>query len=516
MTLAELLALSKKSPAAQAKAQAPKAQVAPTLADLVSASSGLARGATTEVWGSGSSPYRVKHHLDGVWSCSCPAWRNQSLPPDERTCKHIRGVQAGGGASKAQRVRPGFRCPDCEVEGASSMTVTHRSGCSLASRRTPKAQVPRSQAQRTHPLEAISVCMTGFRDADMEAAIVAAGGSVASGVSKTLGILVAKDPHSTSGKAQKARELGVLVLSIAQMNAKLAGKAQVQTKAQAKSQVKAQTKAQRRSSANPLGAGVLLAEKWTSATDPTGWWMSEKLDGVRAIWDGTAFYSRNGNRFEAPRSFTDRLPTDTRLDGELYAGPGLFNQTISIVRSGTPDPKRWEDIRYMVFDVPDSSAPFEERIGEVEQIVRQACTDGRRSFCPIVAVEQTKCRSAAHLGTFHAAAVAEGIEGTMLRAAGSRYEPRRSQTLLKVKDFHDAEARIVGYAPGEGRHKGRLGAYECEDLTTGVAFRVGTGLSDRDRDQPLKKGTVITYRYQELTPAGVPRFPSFVRVRGKE
>jgi len=100
----------------------------------------------------------------------------------------------------------------------------------------------------------------------------------------------------------------------------------------------------------------------------------------------------------------------------------------------------------------------------------------------------------------------------MLREPGSLYVRKRSSSLLKVKDFLDTEARIVGYKPGQGRHAGRLGAYEAQ-LSNGIRFDVGTGLSDQDRDRPLKLGTIIVVRYQELTPAQVPRFPSFVGVR---
>jgi DNA ligase-1 len=381
----------------------------------------------------------------------------------------------------------------------------------------PKAQAPKAQAPKAQrSLAGVSVCMTGFRDAAMEAAIVAAGGIVASGVSKHLGLLVAKDPRTASGKAQKARDLGIPVLSIPQMNARLAGKAQTPRAQAPRAQApRAQTPRPQRTprSGDPLEGGVLLAETWTPATDPTGYWMSEKLDGVRAYWDGEGLYSRNGNRFSAPSWFTDLLPADTSLDGELYMGPGRFNEAVSIVRSKTPD-TRWRSIQYRIFDAP-SGAPFEARMERVADVVVAAC-EAYRGDCPIVRVQQTRCRSPEHLGEFHARATTQGIEGTMLRAPGSAYERRRSASLLKVKDFHDAEARVVGYVPGEGKHRGRLGAYEAEDLQTGARFRVGTGMSDRQRENPVPKGSVITYRYQELTPAGIPRFPSFVAARDYE
>ena len=100
----------------------------------------------------------------------------------------------------------------------------------------------------------------------------------------------------------------------------------------------------------------------------------------------------------------------------------------------------------------------------------------------------------------------------MLRQPGSLYEVGRSSTLLKVKTFHDAEAIVIGHQGGAGKHKGRLGALAVK-LADGTEFAVGTGFSDEQRDNPPPVGSTITFRYQELSDAGVPRFPSFVGVR---
>jgi DNA ligase-1 len=102
----------------------------------------------------------------------------------------------------------------------------------------------------------------------------------------------------------------------------------------------------------------------------------------------------------------------------------------------------------------------------------------------------------------------------MLRQPQSLYEVGRSTTLLKVKAFLDAEARVVEHLPGEGKHKGRLGALVVE-MPGGKRFSVGTGFSDAERASPPPLGSLITYRYQELTDRGVPRFPSFLRVCGE-
>ena len=108
-----------------------------------------------------------------------------------------------------------------------------------------------------------------------------------------------------------------------------------------------------------------------------------------------------------------------------------------------------------------------------------------------------------------------GGEGLMLREPGSRYEVGRSTTLLKIKTFHDAEAIVIAHQDGKGRHKGRLGALVVK-LADGTEFSIGTGISDKDRERPIAIGSQVTFRYQELTDGGVPRFPSFVRPATRE
>ena len=98
----------------------------------------------------------------------------------------------------------------------------------------------------------------------------------------------------------------------------------------------------------------------------------------------------------------------------------------------------------------------------------------------------------------------------MVRQPGSKYEIGRSSTLLKIKTFHDAEATVVAIQDGKGKHKGRMGALLVE-MSDGTQFSVGTGFSDKERENPPEIGALVTFRYQELTDGGVPRFPSFVR-----
>jgi DNA ligase-1 len=327
----------------------------------------LKDGEVMTMQGSAHEPYQLKNG-GGVYSCSCPAWRNQSLPIERRTCKHLRKLR--GDAAESHRVGP----------------TTQKQPL-----RPSKVHAPR----------------------------------------------------------------------------------------------------------------LLLADKWQTSHDPTDWWMSEKLDGVRAFWDGTQFLSRQGNLFHAPAWFTAELPT-IPLDGELWLDRKSFQRTVSIVRRHD-QPDAWRQLKYVVFDAPEAGGQFEQRLALLRDVIpRQALPH------PWV-LDQTRCVNDQHLQQQLHRVESLGGEGLMLRQPASPYVAGRSSTLLKVKTFHDAEARVVDHIAGRGRHKGRLGALRVE-LSGGTCFSVGSGLSDKQRDSPPPVGTTITFRYQELTDGGVPRFPTFVRV----
>src|SRR5262245_61120536 len=158
----------------------------------------LADGETFEMQGSGAKPYVLKN-TGGVYSCSCPAWRNQSTPIERRTCKHLRKLR--GDAAEEERLG---------------------------------------------------------------------------------GALPQKPVRTSSGEPGEEGE---------------------------------------------AGPPLLLAESWDTATDLSGWWMSEKLDGVRAYWDGKQFLSRQGNLYHAPAWFTAGLP-EVPLDGELWIDRKKFQRTV--------------------------------------------------------------------------------------------------------------------------------------------------------------------------------------------
>lgn len=249
---------------------------------------------------------------------------------------------------------------------------------------------------------------------------------------------------------------------------------------------------------------LLLANVWNPSIDPAGWWMSEKYDGLRAWWDGQKLWSRKGNLIHAPDYFLAEFPRDIALDGELWIGHGKFEETMSIVRSETPD-DRWERVRYMVFDAPQAKGTFEQRM----QFLRATVSEGNR-FVRVVA--QERCQGVAQLLAERDRVVRQGGEGLMLRQPESAYEAGRSPTLLKVKPYDDAEATVIAHEPGKGKFAGKLGSLRVR-ADDGREFSVGSGLTDADRESPPPVGTVITYRFRGLTAKGLPRFPSYLRVR---
>ena len=256
--------------------------------------------------------------------------------------------------------------------------------------------------------------------------------------------------------------------------------------------------------AGQAGPALLLANVWNPSIDPTGWWISEKYDGLRGYWDGQKLWSRKGTAIHAPDYFLAELPKDIALDGELWIGRGKFEETISTVLSQTPD-DRWKGVHFMVFDAPKAKGTFEERVRFIE-----ATLPKENQFAKPVA--QYLCKGTAHLIAERDRVVALGGEGLMLRKPESEYDPRRSPTLLKVKPQDDAEATVIAHTPGKGKNAGKLGSLRVR-MADGVEFSIGTGFTDAQRESPPPIGTVITYRFRGVTAKGLPRFPSFLRVR---
>jgi DNA ligase-1 len=294
------------------------------------------------------------------------------------------------------------------------------------------------------------------------------------------------------------------------------------------SPVVASTTSTSKTAGNSSRGNCLLAHSWDGDIDPTGYFISEKFDGLRAIWDGKEFWSRENaatkksNIFYAPDFFKAGMP-DHPLDGELFLGRGKLQETVSICKTQDKS-DRWKKITYMVFDRPDDPWTFEERIRQLQAA----------SFpSHVQIVKHSVCTGVDHLKQELEAIESVGGEGLMLRKPGSVYELGRSHTILKVKSFFDSEATVTGHTAGKagktGNRVGTTGALECVthamtvkvggktvDIPTGVKFKVGSGLDAKTWNNPPPIGSTISYRFFDLTKDLVPRNPTFIITRDYE
>jgi DNA ligase-1 len=252
---------------------------------------------------------------------------------------------------------------------------------------------------------------------------------------------------------------------------------------------------------------LMLAETYDgeSEIDVSAFYVSEKLDGVRAYWDGRNLITRGGHSIDVPDWFTRDWPA-IPMDGELWGGRGTFERTSGTVRSRDAGDDAWRSIRYFVFDLPGETGPFEQRWRTLRSLVETT------RIASLQAVEQERVRDLAELRVRLQQVEAQGGEGLMLHRADSRYVGARTDDLLKFKSFADAEAKVVGYVEGRGKYAGLMGALVVES-PDGRRFKIGTGFTDADRRAPPALGSWITYAYNGQTEQGIPRFARFLHVR---
>ena len=256
-----------------------------------------------------------------------------------------------------------------------------------------------------------------------------------------------------------------------------------------------------------------------------GWLASEKLDGVRAYWDGRNLLSRNGKILAAPEGWSAHFPSFA-LDGELYTARGEFEKIQSIVMDKMPSATEWSEIKFYVFDVPEADGGLLERLSELEKFIAKNPQAGQN----LKIIKQVKVKDNAEFEAFTKRIVAKGGEGAVAREPNAPYERKRSKNALKYKKFKDAECEVTAVNAGTGKFAGLMGSVTCKALSaagsnsdeqndellqpaSGVKFKIGSGFSDEERANPPKIGSIITYKYQNLTAKGVPRFPVFLRVR---
>ncbi len=248
---------------------------------------------------------------------------------------------------------------------------------------------------------------------------------------------------------------------------------------------------------------LLLAKSYQPQSDLSKFWISEKFDGVRAYWDGSQFFTRTGHKIHAPTWFTEYLPS-TALDGELWIDRGRFDDVSGTVRTTDPIDEEWREIKFMVFDLPHSLKMFDSRLKELAVIVQEA------NLPHLTLVEHFKVADQKELDDKLNRTVAKGGEGLMLHRGDSLYQAKRTYDLQKLKPFDDAEARVIAHLPGKGKYQGKLGAILVE-TNGGIQFKIGSGFSVDERENPPPIGSMITYRYRGKTSNDKPRFATYLR-----
>ncbi|HZV91965.1 MAG TPA: DNA ligase, partial [Caldimonas sp.] len=197
--------------------------------------------------------------------------------------------------------------------------------------------------------------------------------------------------------------------------------------------------------ADPSPSAPLLAMLWDERIDPEPYLVSEKYDGVRAVWDGRLLRHRSGRTVSAPATFLRSLP-DEAIDGELWLGRGRFDALSAIVRRHEPRPDEWAAVRYMAFEMPQASGSFADRADRLAALL------GQRPRSPVEAAPQRHVANRDALMRLLGSVVAGGGEGLMLHLASSPARSGRSADLLKLKPHLDAEA-VVCWHPGTGRNR---------------------------------------------------------------
>ncbi|MBU0679845.1 MAG: DNA ligase [Proteobacteria bacterium] len=248
----------------------------------------------------------------------------------------------------------------------------------------------------------------------------------------------------------------------------------------------------------------MLPKVYGEDVDVYGWLMSEKLDGVRGYWDGKQLLSKNGTLFAPPPAFIHDLPPFP-LEGELWGGRGSFAQTVAIVKKQHAH-EGWLQLKFAIFDVPQELGGFTSRIGKA----RAWFASHPSAYAFVIA--QITVDDRAQIQQELARIEGLGGEGLIVRSPEALYAAGRSSEILKVKNYQDAEAKVVGHLPGKSRNAGRLGALLVE-LDDGTRFKIGGGFSDKARQSPPPLGTVVTFKFYGMYPSGIPKFPSFLRIR---
>ena len=242
--------------------------------------------------------------------------------------------------------------------------------------------------------------------------------------------------------------------------------------------------------------------RYEKSKDYTNWVMSEKLDGIRAYWDGKELLTRKGNKIHAPKWFIDSLPT-FKLDGELWTKRADFENIQNIVMDKKPSNK-WQEITYNIFEVPNQSGDLFKRLEKVNKYIKQNPNKHLK------VIKQIKIKNNLHLEKILKKLISKKAEGLIIRDPNKAYHTRRSKYMAKVKSFQDMEGIVIGI-----KESNKLEGFKSLKLRleNGVVFNLGGGFTLKQRKNYPKIGEVVTFKYYGFTKKGKPKFASFLHYR---
>jgi len=260
-----------------------------------------------------------------------------------------------------------------------------------------------------------------------------------------------------------------------------------------------------------------------------------KLDGIRCfavVSKGQALlYARSGKLIT---NFDETIGSDLSvLQDGCYDGEIMGEDFISLMRQAYRKDNTDVSTSYLaLFDFVSvdewstriTSISTEDRYSELVRRVHGVSPDSVAQGLPLLrkpkylkVVQRQYCESRYNkIKEMHDVYVAEGYEGAMIKDLDAPYKFGRGFEVMKLKNFHDVDLNIVRLLEGTGRHSGKLGSVVV--VYNGVEVQVGSGFSDSLReaiwnDSSSFIGRIIEVRYQEVTPDGSLRFPTFVCFR---
>ncbi|HIF9959789.1 TPA: DNA ligase [Campylobacter coli] len=255
-----------------------------------------------------------------------------------------------------------------------------------------------------------------------------------------------------------------------------------------------------------------ISEQEIQKKNFNGYLMSEKLDGIRGIWEAGKFKTRQDNPIHTPSYFTYNFPS-FKLDGELWIARAKFDEVLALIRSGSLDSSLWKSVTYNVFDVPNACEEFKltpctlsNRLKVLERYLQQ----NPNPYIKII--KQIPIKDQEHLKEFYKDIIFNKGEGVVIRKDFAPYEKGRSKNALKLKPYEDAECKVIAYTEGKGKFQGKIGALLCQ-MPNDRVIKIGSGLKDKDRENPPKIGSIVTYKFNGLTKNSLPRFPVFLHIR---